>query len=187
MASKNLIICGNNTLFEILNEIKDSLTFKLINVSEDKFNDLKLNEIGDYLIISKKKIGQINNQIIIDNFPLKIDKLLQFINVNFLKLKFNLQSKINIGKYILDLNSRKIEINKKKLSLTEREIDIIVFLKNSKKSTSINELQKYVWGHMSKLETHTVETHIYRLRKKIKDNFNDENFIRSSKQGYLIN
>ncbi len=187
MASKNLIICGNNTLFEILNEIKDTLTFKLINVSEDKFNDLKLNDIGDYLVISKKKIGQINNQIIIHEFPLKIDKLLQLININFLKFKFNLQSKVIIGKFILDLNSRTIEIKKKKLSLTEREIDIIVFLKDSKKAISVNELQKYVWGHVSKLETHTVETHIYRLRKKIKDAFNEENFIQSSKQGYLIN
>ena len=115
MASKNLIICGNNTLFEILNEIKDTLTFKLINVSEDKFNDLKLNDIGDYLVISKKKIGQINNQIIIHEFPLKIDKLLQLININFLKFKFNLQSKVIIGKFILDLNSRTIEIKKKKI------------------------------------------------------------------------
>ena len=109
------------------------------------------------------------------------------INVNFLKFKFNLQSKIDIGAYILDLNSREILINEKKLSLTEREIDIIIFLKNSKKSISVNELQKDVWGHVSKLETHTVETHIYRLRKKIKDKFNDENFIISSKQGYSIN
>jgi len=187
MISKNLIICDNNTLFEILNEIKDVLQFKLINVSEDNLIDLKLNELDNYLIISKRKVEKINNQIVINDFPIKIEKLLSLINVNFLKFKFNLQSKIDIGAYILDLNSREILINEKKLSLTEREIDIIIFLKNSKKSISVNELQKDVWGHVSKLETHTVETHIYRLRKKIKDKFNDENFIISSKQGYSIN
>ena len=98
-----------------------------------------------------------------------------------------MQSKINIGSYILDLNSRIISSSKGKLNLTEREIDIIMFLNNSKKSITVNELQKDVWGHISKLETHTVETHIYRLRKKIKDKFKDENFIVSSKNGYLIN
>ena len=187
MISKNLIICGNNTLFEILNEIKDTLEFELTNVSQGNLINLKLNKLDNYLIISKKKIDQVNNQIVIDHFPMKIDKLLQLININFLKSKFNLQSKINIGSYILNLNSREISVKKICLSLTEREIDIIIFLKNSKKPMSVNELQKDVWGHTSKLETHTVETHIYRLRKKIKDKFNDENFIISSKKGYLIN
>ena len=93
---------------------------------------------------------------------------------------------MSIGHYTLDINSRQIKIEKKKLDLTEREIDIIVFLKNSKKSTSISDLQKNVWGHVSKLETHTVETHIYRLRKKFKDKFNDDNFLISSKDGYLL-
>ncbi len=187
MALKNLIICGNNTLFKILNEIKDVLKFQLINVPEDNLIDLKLNKFDNYLIISKKKIENLNNQIIIREFPIKIDKLLRLININFLKFRFNLQSKINIGSYTLDLNSRIIETNKNKLNLTEREIDIVVFLKNSEKPISVSELQKDVWGHTSKLETHTVETHIYRLRKKIKDKFDDENFIISAKNGYLIN
>ena len=187
MISKNLIICDNNTLFEILNEIKDVLQFKLINVSEDNLIDLKLNELDNYLIISKRKVEKINNQIVINDFPIKIEKLLSLINVNFLKFKFNLQSKIDIGAYILDLNSREILINEKKLSLTEREIDIIIFLKNSKKSISVNELQKDVWGHVSKLETHTVETHIHRLRKKILLKLNSNDFILSDKNGYYLN
>ena len=187
MNSKNLIICGNNTLFKILKEIKDVIKFELISVSEDNLSKLKSYKFENHLIISKKKIENLNNQIVIEKFPIKIEKLLQLINVNFLKFKFNLQSKINIGSYILNLNSRIIEIKNNRLSLTEREIDIIVFLKNSKKSISVSELQKDVWGHTFKLETHTVETHIYRLRKKIKDKFNDDNFIKSSKHGYIIN
>ena len=75
----------------------------------------------------------------------------------------------------------------KKIFLTEREVDLILFLNNAKKPTSIDVLQKEVWGHSISLETHTVETHIYRLRKKIKDKFNDENFIISTDRGYKIN
>tara|TARA_B100001109_G_C18702664_1_gene398707 strand:+ start:215 stop:778 length:564 start_codon:yes stop_codon:yes gene_type:complete len=187
MISKNLIIYENNTLFEILNEIKHLLSFKLTNVSNDDLLNMNFNQQENYLLLSKKKINHIDNQIIIGESPLKIEKLLQLINVNFLKIRFNVQSKINIGSYILDLNSRIISSSKGKLNLTEREIDIIMFLNNSKKSITVNELQKDVWGHISKLETHTVETHIYRLRKKIKDKFKDENFIVSSKNGYLIN
>ena len=72
------------------------------------------------------------------------------------------------------------------LKLTQKEIQIILFLKNSKTSQNIEDLQKEVWGHNSNLETHTVETHIYRLRKKIFEKFNDNNFISSTKKGYII-
>ena len=76
--------------------------------------------------------------------------------------------------------------NSEKLSLTEKEAKIIVFLNKSKNPISINDLQKEVCDHKSKLETHTVETHIYRLRKKISQKFNDDNFIVSKKNGYQI-
>ena len=72
------------------------------------------------------------------------------------------------------------------MDLTEREANIIIFLKNSQNPVKISKLQSEVWGHNSKLETHTVETHIYRLRKKINDTFSDNEFIKSSKLGYKI-
>jgi len=103
-----------------------------------------------------------------------------------LKLKYSEQSDVLIGKYSIDLNSRIIKNANENLKLTEREIQIILFLANSKKPQNIEKLQKKVWGHNSNLETHTVETHIYRLRKKILENFNDNNFINSTKQGYEI-
>ena len=74
----------------------------------------------------------------------------------------------------------------KVLSLTEKEALIISFLNNAKNAASIKELQKNVWGYKSKLETHTVETHVYRLRKKILKTFDDNNFIKSLKLGYKI-
>ena len=104
-----------------------------------------------------------------------------------MKNKFNLQSNINIGLYTLNLNSRKITKNDIKLDLTERETNLIIYLNKSKSPVKIDELQKDVWEYSSELETHTVETHIYRLRKKMKDKFGDDQFILSLKNGYKIN
>jgi len=91
-----------------------------------------------------------------------------------------------VGKYKLDLNARVLKFNQNKLSLTEMEANVILFLMNSNEPVNIKKLQEKVWGHMSDLETHTVETHIYRLRKKIKDKFQDNSFIISLKNGYQI-
>ena len=95
-------------------------------------------------------------------------------------------SDIIIGAYKIDLNSRLIYRDNLSLKLTEKEINSILFLSKNKKPVSIKELQLNVWGHKSQLETHTVETHIYRLRKKIFKIFNDKNFIFSGTNGYEI-
>ncbi len=87
----------------------------------------------------------------------------------------------------MNLNSRQISKESVKLNLTEREGNLIIFLNKSSSPVSVDRLQKEVWEYGSDLETHTVETHIYRLRKKIKEKFKDDNFIISSKEGYIIN
>ena len=115
-----------------------------------------------------------------------MEKLLETININFLKKQFSNQSNIKIGKYNLDLNSRKISFKDKNLDLTERETRLIIFI-NDKTGVTVKELQKNVWDYSPSLETHTVETHIYRLRKKIMDIFGDDNFILNDKNGYSIN
>ena len=186
MNKQNLIIYDFTELFSILNEIKHSLNFNLLNVSEKEFDNLKLDNLNNFLIITKNRNLNIKNQILLNDFPLKISKIIETINVNFLKNRFIQQSDIDLGTYKLNLNSRKIFNNKNELSLTEKESDIILFLKNSEKPVSIDELQTKVWGHSSKLDTHTVETHIYRLRKKIKSKFSDEDFILNDKSGYLL-
>ena len=84
------------------------------------------------------------------------------------------------------MNSRILSNQNKELSLTEKEAEIILFLKNSKVPVNISKLQENVWGYKNKLETHTVETHIYRLRKKIKETFDNDSFITSVKSGYII-
>ncbi len=186
MNKQNLIIYDFNELFSILDEIKHILNFNLINTSKKEFSILQLDNLDSYLIVTKNKIPNFQNQIVLDNLPIRISKIVENINVHFLKNKFIEQSDIDLGIYKLNLNSRKIFNDKTELSLTEKEVDIINFLKKSKKSVSINELQIEVWGHSSKLETHTVETHIYRLRKKISNKFKDKDFIKSTKSGYKI-
>ena len=184
MNNQNLVIYDLKILYEILHEINNIMNFKLISV--DKISDLNLRDQNDYLLISNKKIKNIENQITLNNFPIDIIKLIESINIKFLKKKYSQQSDIDIGDYKLNLNSRKIFNGTKSLNLTEREANIVIYLNNSKKPVKISKLQTEVWGHNSKLETHTVETHIYRLRKKINDIFKDNNFIKSSKSGYVI-
>ena len=184
MNNENLVIYDFKILYEILSEINNYINFKLISV--DKISDLNLIDQNNYLLISNKKIKNVENQITLNNFPIDIIKLIESINVKFLKKKYSQQSDIDIGDYKLNLNSRKIFNGTKSLNLTEREANIIIYLNNSKKPVKISKLQTEVWGHNSKLETHTVETHIYRLRKKINDTFEDNNFIKSSKSGYVI-
>tara|TARA_B100001996_G_scaffold244844_1_gene189584 strand:- start:265 stop:828 length:564 start_codon:yes stop_codon:yes gene_type:complete len=186
MNKQNLIIYDFNELFSILNEIKNDLNFNLLNVSKKEYSELKLDNLDSFLIVTKNKTPILENKILLNNLPLKLTKIIEIININFLKNKFIQQSDIDLGSYKLNLNSRKMFDDKKELNLTEKEADIIIFLKKSQKSVSIDELQTEVWGHSSKLDTHTVETHIYRLRKKISKKFNNDSFIKSTKLGYNI-
>ena len=121
-----------------------------------------------------------------DSFPLPLNKLRELINIQLIQLKFNYQSKINIKGYELNLNSKFFSKNDLNLKLTEKEIEIIQYLNNKKKIYTVLDLQKNIWDYSQDMETHTVETHIYRLRKKISNKFNDEKFILSHKSGYFI-
>ncbi len=183
MNNQTLVIYDFKILYEILSELENHINFNLLNIK--KLVELDSKNLNNFLIISGKK-QNIENQIIVDQFPIDINRLVELININFLKKKYNQQSEIDLGIYKLNLNSRKIFNQKNSINLTEREANIVIFLYNSKKPVKISKLQTEVWGHNSKLETHTVETHIYRLRKKINNVFNDENFIKSSKSGYII-
>ena len=187
MNFKKIIIYQHEILFDILDEVKEKFNFALIKAEKNNFEQIINSLKTDFLIISKSENSNYKNQLIIDEVPIKIEKLVELINLKFLKEKFNSQSDVSVGSYKLNLNSREISKNNKTIDLTEREVNLILFLKQAIKAVKIDELQKKVWEYGSQLETHTVETHIYRLRKKIKEKFNDENFIKSSKEGYLIN
>jgi len=185
MNPKTLFIYEYQILYEILNEIKEYLDFEIINLKKDKVKKIEFNKFESFLIISSDNNQNFKNILILNEIPIKFDKLIQSININFLKNSFAKKSDIKIGKYNLDLNSRKIILENQSLNLTEKETEVIIFIK-SNENVSIKDLQNNVWGYNSDLETHTVETHIYRLRKKMKEKFKDENFIYHTKNGYKI-
>ena len=191
---QSVFIINFNSLYEILDEIKENLSFKIIKFeNEENFQkNLDLNII-DYLIISKTNHKLLLNNDITDknlldfsDLPLSLKKLLELINIKLIKLKFNQQSKIIIKGYELNLNSKFFSKDGSKLKLTEKEIEIILYLNIKDIKHNVADLQKNIWGYSADMETHTVETHIYRLRKKISDLFKDEKFILSHKNGYFI-
>ena len=186
MIKKTLFVYNSLNLFHILNEIKENFYFELEYIDKKNHKKIDFEQYENYLIISTNFDEKIKNCTIIENLPTKITKLVEIINLNFLKKQFKNQSEHKIRKYTLDLNSRKIYFENKSLNLTEKESDLILFI-NSLKRADLKKIQKTVWDHSNDLETHTVETHIYRLRKKIKNTFDDENFIISLKDGYKIN
>ena len=194
MIKQNIFIINFNSLYEILDEIKENFSSKIIKYENevDFINDSNLNLINS-LIISRSNQKLLLNQNLskknfleFDIFPLTIIKLKELINIQLIQIKFNQQSKINIKSYELNLNSKFFSKNNLSLKLTEKEIEIILYLNNTRAKHDVADLQKNIWGYSADLETHTVETHIYRLRKKISDLFEDERFILSHKKGYFI-
>ena len=181
---QSLIIYRFPILFKILNEIKSNLNFNIEYFDDDQFKKNLSNR--NLVVISGDNKKNIQNQLKIEEFPIDIQKFIEIINVQFLKNKFNQQNNVKTGKYSINLNSRVMRFEDKSLQLTEKEMKIISFLNNFKGPVKINKLQSEVWGYKSKLETHTVETHVYRLRKKVEKKFNDNSFIISSKNGYKI-
>ena len=186
MAVQNLIIYKFISLYHILEEIGLDLNFNITYTDNENSLKEKVKNLNNCLIISNKKYTDIGNQFVLDNLPTNISKLIENINIEFLKLQFNNQSEVKVNKYIINLNSREMLTNNIKLKLTEKEINTITYLSKSSKPVSIDELQEKVWSYQSDIETHTVETHIYRLRKKILNAFQDNELIISKKNGYQI-
>ena len=186
MSGQNLIIYKFNVLYQILEELDLDLNFKITCADNENYLTNSVKNSTNNLVISNKKFSAIDNQFVLDDGPINIFSLLEKINIEFLKLQFDSQSKVKVKNYIIDLNSREILIKDNKLKLTEKEINTITYLSKSDKPVSIDELQEKVWSYQSDIETHTVETHIYRLRKKILNIFNDKDFIISEKNGYQI-
>ena len=186
MSTQNLIIFKFVELYHILDELSLDLNLKITFIDTESSLKEKVKNLSNYLIISNTKFLYISNQYVLDNLPINIFKLIEKINIEFLKNQFNSQSEVKVNNYIIDLNSREMFIDTTKLKLTEKEINTITYLSKSNKPVSIDELQEKVWSYQSDIETHTVETHIYRLRKKILKTFNDNEFIISEKNGYQI-
>ena len=148
-----------NELYNILSENENILSFKLKNyptneeLIQDLKNDKKSLSNSTFIIYNSNKVllkdFEIDkrNILIVENFPIEFNKLIELINVHLIKQKYNFQSKLSVKDYTIDLNSRTINANNKKLKLTERELDIIMILKNNKTTQKIEILQNQIWKY----------------------------------------
>ena len=186
MTKYNLICFKHKSLYQILKELEKEINFKVINVLDKIDLELIIKNLEDYIVISTIPFSKINNNLVLEQTQIKLSKLIEMINAHILKKKFNEQSKIQVGKYYIDLNSKKIQFRNVNIKLTEKEIKIIILMIKYNKPIKLDFLQKKVWNYKENLETHTVETHIYRLRKKIYETFNDNNFIKNKLGGYTL-
>ena len=208
MHDLNVLISGPLSFTTTLNELKKYLKFKII--LNEKNTILTLSEkIEIHLIhenffkenqdmLTKKKYGgikilatnsDINHSENIDgiiNLPTTINELNNIIEKVVAKKKFNKNSSIKINDYLLNKNEKKISKNNIFVTLTEKEIQLLELLLKNKKPVSKNVILSTVWNYSTDADTHTVETHIYRLRKKIHDKFYDEDFILNNKNGYSL-
>ena len=193
----------NDSLIELKNHFKfdleaiDNLSdnyplenYQGIIIHEDALKDKKLkvimkNDNINKIIFRKSKkmdgIEKIESLVL----PASIDQINNIVLNNIIKKKFKINSALKINDYKLDKNLRKIVKNNLSLELTEKEIELIELL-YKKPFTKKKEILSIIWKYSDEADTHTVETHIYRLRKKIKEIFNDEIFIKSEKKGYTI-
>ena len=185
MSIKTLFVYNSPKLFEILDEIKSYLNMEVYYIDDKSSKNTYLEESENNIVISNNPKKEIKKNLLVIETPKKILKLIEQINLNYLKIKFNKQSHFKIERYILDLNSRTLSYENKFLNLTEKESDMLIFI-NKNKKVSLKKLQENVWKYASNLETHTVETHVYRLRKKILKIFNDNSLIKNDRDGYFI-
>jgi len=206
MHQLNVLILGSNSFISTLIELKPFLKFNLIDKKMSLASQIKS---FDGLIFHSDFISSKKDQDVIDKYNcikilasnkkqknivcegfLKLPATLNEINfvVENLAAKklFNANSSIQIKGYQLDKNEKKLFKNEKFIILTEKEIQLLNLLLNSKKKLPKNEILSKVWNYSSEADTHTVETHIYRLRKKINEKFNDEDFLLNNKDGYYL-
>tara|TARA_B100000963_G_C22488008_1_gene607864 strand:+ start:192 stop:818 length:627 start_codon:yes stop_codon:yes gene_type:complete len=204
----NVLIHGPNSFISTINELQPYLKFNLIinskilkdldNLDYDGFicheDDLKKfeklitgsQECLKILVCSKNKNVREKNFDHILTLPTSIKEINRVVEDGIAKRKFNKNSSINVKLYKLDKNEKKLIKDNTFVVLTEKEIQLIELFINSKKPISKNDILSLVWNYSSDADTHTVETHIYRLRKKISEKFFDNKFICNDKEGYYI-
>ena len=204
----NVISFGSKNFNISLEELKDHLNFKLTTI--DKTIDSKTFDSYDVLFCHQdffntnssidifKKSNRIkilaysSEKVKFELFddkiflPVKFEEINNIIENSIAKKNFSKNSSIKIKKYILDKNEKKLLKDKSYVLLTEKEIQLLELLLSYNKPISKNKILDEVWKYSEDTDTHTVETHIYRLRKKIKIKFSDDDFILNDKSGYLL-
>ena len=173
----------------LLKKIKNNLAIVFVNNLKEKDSQEIIKSIFPLIIITKsqfKKNNLLGSFVEIINTPLNVLDLEKKIVSLLSKYEFNKRSLINLNGYIIDKNEKKIKKNNLYLELTEKEINFLTLFSKNNKPVTRNFLLEKVWNYSKETDTHTVETHIHRLRKKIQDKFGDNNFIKNSDKGYYI-
>ena len=212
MSNVTISIFGNKIFLEIIRElklfpkykityyedldlcIKDAVKFNLLVIffieekNKNFFNENKINNFPSILITESSTLkntfsNELSEQL---NMPFTIMEFKKKVILLIAKNEFKKNSLIQLNDYIIDKNERKIKKNDLELQLSEKEINFLVLFSKSKEPINRNVVLKNVWNYSSKSETHTIETHIYRLRKKIFKKFGDNNFIKNNDKGYYI-
>jgi len=119
------------------------------------------------------------------NAPLDLTSLLEIVKILKSKFFYLNNSSVSIGKYILDINSRYISLHSKKIKITERELNLILALKNHGTLSKKDILEK-VWMQKNILDSHAFETCLHRLRMKFENKFLDRNFIIQENGKYYL-
>ena len=203
MNNFTISIFNNKIFFEVIKEIKLFSKFKIkhyqdldlcLKTAENEselvvffHNQIPKKDYNFPSIIISKSLIKLSN-IFQENIktPFKIHDFEKKIISLIAKVEFKKNSLIPLNKYIIDKNERKIKKSNLELKLSEKEIDFLILFTQNSNPVSKNLVLKKVWNYSQDTETHTVETHIHRLRKKILDKFGDNNFIKNNNKGYYI-
>ena len=201
MHKLNVLIFGPSSFISTLNELKPFLKFNPITGNSNKEHNvilihheaLKDKNNKNFLEKSNSiKIYASKNKDLFNHFDgyLELPANLKEINATVenitAKLKFSKNSSIEIKNYLLNKNEKKLYKHNEFITLTEKEIQLLELFLEKKKEISKDNILSAVWNYSADADTHTVETHIYRLRKKINDKFMDEKFILNNKEGYYL-
>jgi hypothetical protein len=207
---QNLLVFGSKSFNNTIKEIKDNLEYSIIffdfnkplyntslliagilvdsNIYDNKINFDFINNFKSKPILFLQNLNT-NHQNNFENrmlLPVSLSEFKNRIKSLIVSSKFKFNSSIKIKNYILNKNEKKLEQLNLLISLTEREVQLIELLFREKKPLSKNFILQKIWKYSKDADTHTLETHIYRLRKKINNKFGDDNFILNSGNGYLI-
>ena len=214
MKNITLNIIGQRILADVLKEKEDIIKMNILffenlgdylkNIKDNIIKNIVVTQLSNFELIEQSNF-KIDNPIFYltsekNNIniktklqkceliycPFNLKNFIEKINLTYIKYKFVVNSKIELLNYTINLNTREIITGQNKLKLTEREKDFLLFLKNSKKPQTIRNILESVWRYSKGIETHTVETHVHRLRKKFLNSFNDNDFIKNNKKGYYI-
>ena len=198
--NSKLLIFGSKNFNNSINDVRESLNFSL-SFFDFTTKSYLIDSTISAIIVDSQILDTANLSVInkIHNRPILLletstnkkkcncnEKILLPMSLNTLTNKITINSALKVNKYILDKNEKKLIKDNNYISITEREVQLIELLFNEKKPLSKSYILKKIWNYSDNADTHTVETHIYRLRKKIYTNFNDEKFILNLDKGYVI-